>query len=142
MQNNFLQYALLFLIFSFLVACDGSQHSFSHKNDPDFYMSIDTPLALQNLTAFCEASVVQRLFEEAGFILDASARVGITLESSLDSNSTCTLSRAPKESYIRLTLHQARQESYKLQINQTGIMNCEDIEKLIVKMKKEVFQKK
>ncbi|WP_442764311.1 hypothetical protein [Sulfurospirillum cavolei] len=142
MQNNFLQYVSLLLIFSFLIACDGSQHSFSRKNDPDFYMSLHTPLALQNRTAFCEAVVIQRLFEQAGFILDASEKTGIMLESNLDANLTCTLSNMPKESYIRLTLYQDRQEFYKLQRNKTGTMNCEDIETLIAKLKKEVFQKK
>lgn len=142
LQNNFLQYVSLLLIFSFLIACDGSQHSFSRKNDPDFYMSLHTPLALQNRTAFCEAVVIQRLFEQAGFILDASEKTGIMLESNLDANLTCTLSNMPKESYIRLTLYQDRQEFYKLQRNKTGTMNCEDIETLIAKLKKEVFQKK
>lgn len=142
MQNNFLQYVSLLLIFSFLIACDGSQHSFSRKNDPDFYMSLHTPLALQNRTAFCEAVVIQRLFEQAGFILDASEKTGIMLESSLGANLTCTLSNVSKESYIRLTLYQDRQEVYKLQRNKTGTMDCEDIETLIVKLKKEVFQKK
>ncbi len=142
LQNSFLQYVSLLLIFSFLIACDGSQHSFSRKNDPDFYMSLHTPLALQNHTVFCKTIDVQRLFEQAGFILDASKRTGIMLESSLDANLTCTLSNMPKESYIRLTLYQDRQEFYKLQLNKTGTMNCEDIKTLIEKMKKEVFQKK
>ncbi len=105
-------------------------------------MSLHTPLALQNRTAFCEAVVIQRLFEQAGFILDASEKTGIMLESNLDANLTCTLSNMPKESYIRLTLYQDRQEFYKLQRNKTGTMNCEDIETLIAKLKKEVFQKK
>ena len=124
---------LLFLCCLFLIGCGEVIHSKLYTHG--FKLTSDISLHVEEYDAFA----VMALFEKNGFSVHSNntIRIKITTDPFL---SSCPVgkSHVAKEHFVRVSVLEGEREHYRIQLNQKETIALGDIEKVVLKMKKEI----
>lgn len=131
---RFSTFSLLFILFFGLYGC--GEFIQSKQYVKDFKLTPSIQCSIENI----EESTVKRLLNAEGFILDSDAFLHVKISSN-PSQSTCSVqaSHIAKEHFIRISIYDHHVECYRIQLNQKEKIEEKDIQKVILRMKKEVM---
>ena len=119
--------ALIFL------GCGETVHSKHYTS----HFKLSSPIALH--ADSLEPDSIRTLFEKNGYTIDTQSVLHVSLSTD-PIISSCPVGASPalKEHFVRISILLGDVEHYRIQLNQKEPITLKDIEKVIVKMKREV----
>jgi hypothetical protein len=124
---------LLFLCCLFLIGCGEVIHSKLYTQD--FKLTSDISLHVEEY----DASTVMELFEKNGFNVHSNNTICIKITTDpLLGSCPVGNSHVAKEHFVRISILEGEREHYRIQMNQKEAIALSDIEKVVLKMKKEI----
>ncbi len=125
----------LFLLLFLLKGC--GEFLASKRYNPSFTFNETIALAVE----CSESENIQGLFKAHGFIVNQNSQTLVKLTSN-PPESTCSIhaSHIAKEHFVRISVYVGDEEQYRIQLNQKEPIGLRDVEKVLVKMKKELIQ--
>jgi len=127
------QICTLLLIPIFTIGC-GEVITSKHYN-PSFKLTAPILLTIEST----EIQKMDVLFESYGFTIDPQSNLHVNITTTpLETHCPLNGPSISKVFFIRISVYKENVEQYRIQLNQKEPIRREDIEKILIKMKKEI----